>query len=722
MKRLLAYTGVIATMSGCSTDEDPYRWLEEVGGDDALAWVEERNRATRDAFANDPAFEALERRVRSILDADDRIPYVYKAGEAFYNFWQDETNPRGLWRRTTLEEYRKPDPEWEIVLDLDALGRDEGENWVYSGASILVPTYDRALLRLSRGGADAVVVREFDLVAKDFIEDGFTLPESKGTVAWAGPDEIFVATNFGPGTMTDSGYARIVKLWQRGQPLEDAKTVFEGKTSDVSVGAYAELTPGYEMQFVFRGRDFYNSDRFVRRGDELARRTSDRQVTDTLTASKLDPSDDVARRSRRLVPLEIPTDAGYAVHRGWLYVVPRSDWMAGGRTYATGSLLAIEMNGFLAGERDLAVLFEPGDTTALAGYSLTRNHVLVNILDNVRNRIEVATPGPDGWSVAPLQGVEAAGFQTLGASAVDPDGDDRYFLQSTDYLTPPTLSIASVGDDPVVLKRAPAKFDAGGLAITQHWATSADGTRIPYFEVSRVERTEPRSTLLYGYGGFRIPQVPAYSAGIGSAWLERGGVYVVANIRGGGEFGPAWHQAALKAERPRAFEDFIAVADDLIRRGVTTSKQLGTMGGSNGGLLMGNMLTMRPDLFGAIVAQVPLFDMRRYHELLAGASWMAEYGDPDDPDEWAFIKGFSPYHNLSPDEDYPQLLVTTSTRDDRVHPGHARKLVAKMRAMGHDVLYYENVEGGHAGAADNAQRAYMWTLAYEFLRQALAKD
>ena len=697
MKRLLAYTGaigamgamgVVVAMSSCSTDEDPYRWLEDVGGDDALAWVEERNQATRDAFANDPAFEALERRVRSILDADDRIPYVYKAGEAFYNFWQDEDNPRGLWRRTTLEEYRKPDPEWEIVLDLDALGRDEAENWVYSGASILVPTYDRALLRLSRGGADAVVVREFDLLARDFVEHGFRLPESKGTVAWAGPDEIFVATNFGPGTMTDSGYARIVKLWQRGQPLEDATAVFEGKTSDISVGAYADLTPGYEMQFVFRGRDFYNSDRFIRRGGEL-------------------------------VPLEIPTDAGYAAHRGWLFVVPRSDWETGAKTHAMGSLLAIEMNSFLAGERDLAVLFEPGDTTALADYSLTRNHVLVNILDNVRNRFEVATPGPDGWSVAPLQGVEAAGFQTIDASAVDPDGDDRYFLQSTNYLTPPTLSIAAVGDDPAVLKRAPAKFDASGLAIAQHWATSADGTRIPYFEVSSVERTEPRPTLLYGYGGFRIAQVPAYSAGVGSAWLERGGVYVVANIRGGGEFGPAWHQAALKAERPRAFEDFIAVAEDLIRRGVTTSKQLGTMGGSNGGLLMGNMLTMRPDLFGAIVAQVPLFDMRRYHELLAGASWMAEFGDPDDPEEWAFIKGFSPYHNLSGDEDYPQLLVTTSTRDDRVHPGHARKLVAKMRAMGHDVLYYENVEGGHAGAADNAQRAYMWTLAYEFLWRAL---
>ncbi|MXY55625.1 MAG: S9 family peptidase [Gammaproteobacteria bacterium] len=689
--KLTASVGVSVVLLGCATEEDRFLWLEDVTGDGALAWVEDRNRATRDAFAEDPEFESLEQRLLAIFDADDRIPYVYKAGDWYYNLWQDEHNPRGLWRRTTLEEYRKPDPSWEVVLDIDALGKAEGENWVYGGASILVPTYDRCLLRLSRGGSDADVVREFDLVAKTFVDGGFSLPEAKQNVAWAGPDEIFVATDFGPGTMTDSGYARIVKLWRRGQPLGDAITVFEGETSDVSVGAYAELSPGFEMQFVYRGRDFYNSDRYIRRDGEL-------------------------------VPLAIPTDAGYAVHRGWLYVTPRSDWVLAGRTHATGSLLAIELERFLAGERDLAVLFQPGEGTALAGYSPTRNHVLINILDNVRNRIEVATPGLKGWTAAPLQGGDRTGFQTIDAGAVDPDGDDRYFLETTDYLTPSTLAVASVGEDAEVLKSAPAKFDTDDLAIRQHWAASADGTRVPYFQVSRVDANETQPTLLYGYGGFRIAQVPRYSAGVGAAWLERGGVYVVANIRGGGEFGPDWHQAALKANRPRAYEDFIAVAEDLIRRGVTTAEQLGVMGGSNGGLLMGNMLTMRPDLFGAIVAQVPLFDMRRYHELLAGASWMAEYGDPDDPEEWAFIEGFSPYHNVAEDVDYPRLLVTTSTRDDRVHPGHARKMVALMRDMGHDVLYYENVEGGHAGAADNAQRAYMWTLAFQFLWHTLAGD
>jgi len=671
-------------LTGCTKGEESYRWLEDVEGDEALSWVAERNRATEAALASDPAFARLRDRLKATFDADDRIPYIYKAGDWYYNFWQDADNPRGLWRRTTLDAYREPDPDWEIVLDFDALGRDEGENWVYAGASIIVPGYDRCLLHLSRGGADASVVREFDLVAKTFVEDGFTLPESKGTVSWAGPDEVFVARDFGPGTMTESGYPRVVKLWRRGQPLDQATTVFEGEVTDVSVGAYADLSPGYYRQFVSRNRDFYNSDRYVRQDEAL-------------------------------LPLEIPADSGYAVHRGWLYVTPRSDWTTGGRTYATGSLLAVGIDDFLAGERDLAVLFEPGEGTALAEYSLTRNHVLVNVLDNVRNRIEVATPRPDGWTLEPLPGVDASGFQTLDAGAVDPDRDDRYFLDTTDFLTPPTLKLASVGEDPAVLKRAPAKFDAGGLAIAQHWATSADGTRIPYFEVSREDAEGPRPTLLYGYGGFRISQVPRYSAGTGLAWLERGGVYVVANIRGGGEFGPAWHQAALKAQRPRAYEDFIAVAEDLTRRRVTTPTQLGIMGGSNGGLLMGNMLTMRPDLFGAIVAQVPLFDMRRYHELLAGASWVAEFGDPDNPDEWSFIEAFSPYHNVSGDVEYPPLLVTTSTRDDRVHPGHARKMVAKMQALGHDVLYYENVEGGHAGAADNAQRAHMWALAFRFL-------
>ena len=688
-------------------DVDPYLWLEEVEGADALAWVAERNRATHAALAEgQPGFDALRARLRATFDAEDRIPHLRKLGDRYYNFWQDEENPRGVWRRTTLDEYRKPAPDWEVVIDFDALGRAEGERWMFAGAPVLVPGYDRALVRLSRGGADAVVVREFDLVARRFVEEGgFALPESKGQASWAGPDEIFVATDFGPGTMTDSGYPRIVKLWRRGRPLDDAATVFEGEASDVSVRAWADLVPGFETEFVCRGRDFFNEERYIRRAGEL-------------------------------IPLDLPTDAGFAVHRGRLFVAPRADWETDGRTFPAGSLLAIGLDRFLAGARDLAMLFAPAEGRVLAGFSPTRNHVLVNILDNVRHRIEVATPGAAaaGWSVAPLPGADdgTVHFRSIDARAVDADADDRYFLVTEDYLTPPALALGSAGGGEapaVVLKREPARFDASGLAIAQHRATSADGTSIPYFEVShpRVElrggpTKPPPPTLLYGYGGFEVAETPRYLPSIGTAWLERGGAYAVANIRGGSEFGPAWHRAALKANRPRAYEDFIAVAEDLVRRGVATPARLGILGGSNGGLLMGNMVTMRPDLFGAVVAHVPLFDMRRYHRMLAGASWLAEYGDPEDPADWAYLRTFSPYHNVEPGAACPRLLITTSTRDDRVHPGHARKMVAKMRAMGHDVLYHENVEGGHAGAADNAQRAYLWALVFRFLRSALAPD
>ena len=695
------------SLPGDPGDRDPYLWLEVVEGAEALAWVAERNRATHAALAEgQPAFDALRARLRAAFDAEDRIPHLRKLGDHYYNFWQDEENPRGLWRRTTLEEYLKPAPDWEVVLDFDALGRAEGEGWVFAGAPVLVPGYDRALVRLSRGGADAVVVREFDLAARRFVEDGFALPESKGQVAWAGPDEIFVATDFGPGSMTDSGYPRIVKLWRRGQPLGEATTVFEGETSDVSVRAWADLAPGFETEIVTRSRDFFNDDRFIRRGGEL-------------------------------IPLDLPSDAGIALHRGRLFVTPRADWETGGRTFPAGSLLAIGLDRFLVGGRDLAVLFAPTESRVLAGFSPTRNHVLVNILDNVRHRVEVATPGEAGdWSVALLAGVEdgAARFRSIDARAVDPDADDRYFLVTEGCLTPPALALGWVGEGegeggaPAVLKREPARFDAEGLAVAQHWAISADGIRVPYFEVSRpgagagaAAASPPRPTLLYGYGGFEVAETPRYLLTAGAAWLERGGAYAVANIRGGGELGPAWHRAALKAGRRRAFEDFIAVAEDLVRRGVATPARLGIIGGSNGGLLMGNMLTMRPDLFGAVVAHVPLFDMRRYHRLPSGASWLAEYGDPADPAEWAFLRTFSPYHNVEAAGrvDYPRLLITTSTRDDRVHPGHARKMAAKMLAMGHDVLYHENVEGGHAGAADNAERAHLWALVFRFLWEAL---
>jgi len=664
--------------------EDRYLWLVDVTGEKALDWARARNvESARVLETGD--FAAIEKRILDILDSDARIPYVQKLGPWYYNFWRDAKNPRGLWRRTTLAEYRKEHPAWETVIDLDALGAEEKENWVWHGFDCLKPEYERCLVQLSRGGADADVVREFDLEAKTFLKDGFFLPESKNAVGWLDANTLYVGTDFGPGSMTTSGYPRIAKAWKRGTPLAAAETVFEGMPDDVSVFAARDHTKGFERDFVYRGVTFYSNEMFL-------------------------------RRDGKLLKIEKPDSANPSVHRDLLLLELRDDWTVGGKTYPAGALLAADFEGFLKGERRLEVLFEPTPRKSLAGFSPTLDHVLLNELDNVRNRVYVLTRKGGVWAREPLPGMPE--FGTVSADGVDDEESDDYFLTVTDYLTPTSLSLGTVGKGmPEKLKHLPAYFDAKGLAVSQHEVASKDGTRIPYFQVARkdlaLDGTNP--TLLYGYGGFEIPMVPGYSGGVGSAWLEKGGVYVVANIRGGGEFGPKWHQAALKANRHKAYEDFIAVGEDLVRRKVTSTPHLGIQGGSNGGLLMGNMLTMRPDLWGAIVCQVPLLDMRRYNVLLAGASWMGEYGNPDDPKEWAFIQGFSPYHNLKDGVKYPPTLFMTSTRDDRVHPGHARKMTALMLDAKQDVLYYENIEGGHGGAANNKQSAHMNALAYTFL-------
>ena len=674
-----------------SAPEDRYLWLEDVTGEKALDWARARNAESAKVLETGD-FAALEKRILDILDSDARIPYVQKLGPWYYNFWRDAKNPRGLWRRTTLAEYRKDQPSWETVIDLDALAAAENENWVWHGADCLKPTYERCLVQLSRGGADADVVREFDLVAKAFVKDGFFVPESKNSVGWLDADHLYLGTDFGPGSMTTSGYPRIAKVWKRGTPLAAAETVYEAKSGDMMAAAFRDHTKGFERDFVYRAVTFYSNEMFL-------------------------------RRDGKLLKIEKPDSAKASVHRDLLLLELRDDWTVGGKTYPAGALLAADFEGFLKAERRFDVLFEPTDRKSLAGFSPTLNHVLLNELDNVRNRVYVLTRKDGKWTREPLPGMPE--FGTVSASGVDDEESDDYFLTVTDYLTPTSLSLGTAGKGPAEkLKQLPAFFDAKGLAVSQHEVASKDGTRIPYFQVSRADLVlDGRNpTLLYGYGGFEIPMVPGYSGGVGSAWLEKGGVYVVANIRGGGEFGPKWHQAALKANRNKAYEDFIAVAEDLVRRKVTSTPHLGIQGGSNGGLLMGNMLTMRPDLFGAVVCQVPLLDMRRYHTLLAGASWMGEYGNPDDPKEWAFLQGFSPYHNLKDGVTYPPTLMMTSTRDDRVHPGHARKMTARMLEAKQPVLYYENIEGGHGGAANNKQSAHMNALAYAFLWQTLSRE
>jgi prolyl oligopeptidase len=671
--------------------DDPYQWLEDVTGVRALSWVRERNAEAVAELTGEPRFEALRVEIREVFDSTDRIPYITRRGEYRYNFWRDREHPRGLWRRTTLAEYRKDTPNWEILLDIDALGRDEGENWVYGGAQCLRPDYRRALISLSRGGADAEVVREFDIERREFIADGFRLPEAKSNVDWIDADTIYVATDFGQGTLTTSGYPRTVRQWRRGTPLAESELVFEGKPEDISVFAYHHDTEGFERDFVRRTLDFYRCERYLRCGDQLRR-------------------------------IEVPEDAIVGVRREWLLIELRSEWTPR-QIYPAGCLLVADFEEFMAhgpAGTALRVLFTPDERSSLATWRWTRNHLILDVMQDVVSYLTVLTPAED-WRATPLTGTPP--LCTVGAWGTDSYTDDEYLLDVDGFLTPSTLAIGTIGDGPAaVLKQAPSFFDASGLAVQQHFAISDDGTQIPYFVVAPDSAAPPGGwpTLLYGYGGFEVSLQPGYGGARGRAWLARGGCYVSANIRGGAEYGPDWHSATLKGNRHLVYEDFAAVARDLVSRGLTTPARLGAQGGSNGGLLMGVMLTHYPELFGAIVAAVPLMDMLRYHTLLAGASWMAEYGDPDDPADREHLLRFSPYHQLRAGRRYPPTLLTTSTRDDRVHPGHARKLVARMREYGLPVTYYENIEGGHGGAADNEQAAFMSALAYEFLWRHLA--
>ncbi len=670
------------------TASDPNLWLENIDGTQQLDWVRQQNAKTVQKYADTAEFKQLDARILEVLDSNERIPMVSKIGDYFYNFWRDKEHPKGLWRRTTLDEYRRDQPAWQTVIDLDALAAAENENWVWHGAQCLKPDNQRCLVSLSRGGADADVVREFDLPGMQFVKDGFVLSEAKTNVAWKDKDHLYVATDFGPESMTTSSYPRIVKEWQRGTPLSSAMTVHEVKSDDMTVAAMRDNTPGFERDFVVRQIAFYDSETFVR-----------------------DPDGKLTR-------IDVPSDARTGVHRDWLLIEPRSDWQVGGKIYTSGSLLAARFDDYMAGKREITVLFEPTETTALDSYSWTRHRLIVNVMDNVVNRLEVLTPQPGEWKRESLGG--APELSTIAAGAVDEDNSDDYFLTVSGYLQPTTLYYGTLGrGEAQPIKHSPSFFDASKYEASQHFATSKDGTRVPYFEIApkNLKADGSNPTLQYGYGGFEISLQPAYSGSVGRAWLEKGGVHVIANIRGGGEYGPRWHKAALKANRLRAYEDFAAVSQDLFARKITSPKHLGAMGGSNGGLLMGNMLTLYPQLYGAVVSQVPLLDMRRYTQLSAGASWIAEYGDPEKPAEWAWIKTFSPYTNATAGQNYPPALFTTSTRDDRVGPVHARKMYAKLQALGYGTSFYENIEGGHGAAADNKQSAYMNALGYTYLWQ-----
>ncbi len=662
---------------------DPHLWLEEVTGEEALDWVRARNEPTLAEFC-DADFERMRTEALEVLDTDARIPYVGRRGEYLYNFWRDAANPRGLWRRTTLDSYRTDSPEWDVLIDVDELGRADDRKWVWAGAGVIEPEYTRALIGLSPGGSDASIVREFDMLTREFVTDGFELPEAKSQIAWADPDTVLIGTDFGADSLTESGYPRVIKRWRRGTPLSDAETLFEGARSDVRVSASVDRTPGFERTILGRALDFWNDEIYELRGSELIR-------------------------------LDTPTDASVSTHREWLLIELRTDWFFGTATYTAGSLLAADYDEFLAGTAELRVVFEPDEHTALYHYAWTKDRLLIVTLADVASRVEIAAPGT--WQREALPGIPGATNTVVAAAD---DTGDEFFLDYSGFVTPSRL-MRGTGDGPLEqIKSAPAFFDAENISVSQHFVASEDGTSIPYFVVRPNGADGPRPTLLSGYGGFETSRTPGYDGVLGRLWLARGGTYVVANIRGGGEYGPGWHTQAMREGRHKVAEDFAAVATDLVDRGITTVEQLGARGGSNGGLLMGIMLTKYPEKFGALVCDVPLLDMKRYHLLLAGASWVAEYGDPDNPADWEFISEYSPYQNISATRHYPPVLMTTSTRDDRVHPGHARKMTAALEAAGHRVFYYENIEGGHAGAADNEQIAFKSALSYSFLWRMLS--
>jgi prolyl oligopeptidase len=670
---------------------DSYIWLEEVEGNKALAWVEEQNDASLGYLESLPDFESLKERNLEIYNSDERIATPAMQGDYVYNFWRDEDNIRGRWRRMLLDDYVEGSEEWDLVLDLDKLAEGEDEDWVWKGAQCLRPQYRRCLINLSRGGADAVVVREFDVETKAFVMDGFSIPEAKHRVSWIDENSVWIGSDFGAGSLTNSGYPRTARLWKRGEPIEEASEVFAGEQSDVAAGVYRTWDRDETYDVAYRTPSFFETLNYLYMGDG------------------------------RFEHIDIPKDADFlGVMNGQMLVQLKTDWQIGKTSYPQAALMSIDFARFMDGDRDFEVLVVPGESMAIprGGILTTRDYIVVRLLDDVVSRLQRFAFVDGQWMSEDIE-TDDLGTITLGSSS---DESNIFFFTYENFLVPDTLYVADEGGRTVkALRSLPEFFDSGGMSVEQHFATSKDGTRVPYFIVlpKGFEPDAKTPTLMYGYGGFEVSRTPSYSATVGHSWLERGGAYVVANIRGGGEYGPAWHHAALKENRQRAYDDFIAVGEDLIARGITSPEHLGIRGGSNGGLLTGVMLTQRPDLWGAVVVQVPLLDMKRYNKLLAGASWMGEYGDPD-TDDWDYIKAYSPYHNLDPAADYPTPFFTTSTRDDRVHPGHARKMVARMKEMGHDLLYYENTVGGHAGASDNEQVARVQALIYSYLWDQLA--
>ena len=687
------------TIAAQDTDaDDPYIWLEEIQGERALAKVDQWNADTEAVLTAQPEYPLAKAWAKQILDDTRQIamPDAIQ-GDMVTNLWRDADNPRGLWRIASLESYMAGAPEWRVLIDVDKLGEDEGQSWVWHGANCLAPDYARCLIALSPGGTDADVVREFDVTAGRFVDGGFTLPEAKSNVAWFDEDTLFVGTDEGEGSLTDSGYPRLVKLWDRGTDFSTARQIAEGEQADISASGFSVLDGDTRWRFVNRSPSFW---------------------TNQISLVKEDGS---------TVPLPLPEDAEFeAVLNGLVIAKLNSALETTGGTEQPGALIAWSLQNVLDGSDPAPfAVFRPSDTQAIEEVAASETKLWVKVLDDVSGKLIELSPGQSGWTARDM---ELPANSTVQIAETSGTGDTA-FVTVESMLTPPTLYAVPSEGEAVAIASEPAQFDASKFTVEQKFATSKDGTKVPYYLVRPKDAQGPLPTLIHAYGGFRAAQTPKYltaepyrSGPLGLFWVESGNAYVLANIRGGGEYGPRWHEDALREKRQNSFDDFHAVADDLVASRLTTPGHIAASGRSNGGVLVGAVANQRPDLYGAIISGSPLIDMRRYNKLLAGASWMAEYGNPDVPEDWAFMKEWSPYQNMSDGPDVPAAFYYLSTLDDRVHPGHARKAAAKHEAYGQTFYYHEYREGGHSVGSDHEEDAKRAALLLSYLNREIGKD
>lgn len=696
-KSLLAFTLSCTALTGpvaAQSANDPWLWLEDIEGPKALDWVKAENADTDAILRARPNFESDRQRALTILDDDRHIAMPDRVmGDVITNFWRDASNPRGIWRQSPLRAYLDGNPQWTTLIDVDALGKSEGESWVWHGANCLAPAYTRCLVSLSPGGTDSDVVREWDRGSRTFVTDGFALPQAKSNTAWLDENTLLVATDYGAGSMTSSGYPRIVKEWKRGTPLSAAKTVLEGQVDDVSITPRTLTDKDQRWSLIGRSPSFYTSHYAIR-----------------------------SSANGRYIPTHLPPTADLRAVLGGEAILLLNEAQG---DLPQGSLVSVSLAALAAGRAaPLQLVIAPTAAQAIEEVAATDHILWVKTLDDVEGKLFALARDPETreWRQRDVPLASNATLQVAGTL----DSQDRLFVTSETLLTPPSLYAVSIIDPPQLVQSLPATFDAANMQAEKRFATSKDGTKIPYFLVRKTGTSGPVPALIHGYGGFRSAQTPTYLTGqpyragpLGLFWVESGQAYVLANLRGGGEYGPKWHEAALREKRQNSFDDLHAISEDLIRTGVSTAGKIAISGRSNGGVLVGAAMTQRPDLYGAVISGSPLKDMFRYHKLLAGASWMAEYGNPEVASDWAFMSKYSPYQNIKQGVSYPPIFLYLSTKDDRVHPGHARKFAARLKEYGNSVYYHEFLEGGHSVGSDNAEDAVRAALLHGFLQREL---